>query len=243
MGCFQFGSMNTSTIAIKYVSFPFVVLAKSAKVIPIILMGAIRGVYNPSRQQYFIAVFISLGLFIFNFFKGSSKKDSSSADFKGILLLLGSLTFDGLTGTQTDKQHKETKRDFAYPGMLVNNLVGMVLCGAIYVFSVVNNGEDSHIKVMGDSSLLFDCIMVGLAGSLGQVCIFFCISVFDCYLVSVITTTRKFFSVVYSNFRFGHNFNNMQWFGACIVMMCTALELTSKKKSKVETKDDKDKKK
>jgi len=63
--------MNTSTIAIKYVSFPFVVLAKSAKVIPIILMGAIRGVYNPSRQQYFIAVFISLGLFIFNFFKVS----------------------------------------------------------------------------------------------------------------------------------------------------------------------------
>merc|ERR1719329_1683341 len=119
----------------------------------------------------------------------------------------------------------------------------MVLCGAIYVFSVFNNGEDSHLKVMGDSQLLFDCIMVGLAGSLGQVCIFFCISVFDCYLVSVITTTRKFFSVVYSNFRFVHNFNNMQWFGAMIVMACTALELLSKKGSKPKEKTDESKEK
>ena len=41
----------------------------------------------------------------------------------------------------------------------------------------------------------------------------------------MITTTRKFFSVVYSNFRFGHNFNGMQWFGAVIVMFCSSIEL------------------
>lgn len=85
--------------------------------------------------------------------------------------------------------------------------------------------------------------MVGLAGSIGQVFIFFCISVFDCYLLSVITTTRKFFSVVYSNFRFGHNFNNMQWTGALIVMACTALELFSKKGSKPKDKTSEEKEK
>jgi drug/metabolite transporter (DMT)-like permease len=41
----------------------------------------------------------------------------------------------------------------------------------------------------------------------------------------VITTTRKFFSVVYSNFRFGHNFNQLQWVGAAIVMLCSSIEL------------------
>ena len=79
--------------------------------------------------------------------------------------------------------------------------------------------------------------MTGLTGSIGQVFIFFCISVFDCYLLSVITTTRKFFSVVYSNFKFGHNFNTMQWVGAIIVMACTAAELTSKKGSKKGSKE------
>lgn len=114
-----------------------------------------------------------------------------------------------------------------------------------YIFGVYSVGDDTHMRILNDSQLLFDCFMVGLAGSLGQVCIFFCISVFDCYLVSVITTTRKFFSVVYSNFRFGHNFNNMQWVGAIIVMLCTAAELTSKKdksKGKGKKPESKDKK-
>jgi hypothetical protein len=48
----------------------------------------------------------------------------------------------------------------------------------------------------------------------------------------VITTTRKFFSVVYSNFRFGHNFLPLQWFGASIVMACTFVELLQKKEKK-----------
>lgn len=97
--------MNSSNVALKFVSYPFVVLAKSAKVIPVILIGAIRGVYKPSFKQYCIAFLISIGLFIFNFYKGSNKKggDTSSADLWGLLLLLASLCFDGLTGTQTDK--------------------------------------------------------------------------------------------------------------------------------------------
>lgn len=172
-----------------------------------------------------------------------SKGDDTGADFFGLLLLLGSLTFDGLTGTQTDKQHKETKRDFAYPGMFVNNMVGFVLSAAIYAFGVFTQGDDSHRRIFSDQQLLFDCVMVGLTGSIGQVCIFFCISVFDCYLLSVITTTRKFFSVVFSNFRFGHQFNTMQWVGATIVMLCTAAELLSKKDKKPKDKEsEKDKK-
>lgn len=50
VGIFQFVSMNSSNVALKYVSFPFVVLAKSAKVIPVILIGALRGVYKPDLK-------------------------------------------------------------------------------------------------------------------------------------------------------------------------------------------------
>ena len=116
--------------------------------------------------------------------------------------------------------------------MLVNNLVGAVLCSLIYTYTALFTSEDSHTRILRDPQLLFDCLMIGLAGTIGQIFIFFCISVFDCYLLSVITTTRKFFSVFYSNFRFGHQFNNMQWLGALLVMSCTALELLSKKGGK-----------
>lgn len=43
----NFCSMNCSSYAMKSVSYPFVVLSKSAKVIPVILIGTLRGVYTP----------------------------------------------------------------------------------------------------------------------------------------------------------------------------------------------------
>ena len=67
--------------------------------------------------------------------------------------------------------------------------------------------------------------MVGLSGAVGQIFIFLTISLFDCYNLTIITTTRKFFSVVYSNFRFGHNFTEMQWYGAALVMASTFAEM------------------
>ena len=71
VSCCNFGSMNFSNRAMKEVSYPFVILCKSAKIIPVILVGAVRGVYNPTATQYIIAFFITVGLLIFNFGKVS----------------------------------------------------------------------------------------------------------------------------------------------------------------------------
>ena len=123
--------------------------------------------------------------------------------------------------------------------MFTNNLIGLLLSFSIYCFSVVYHGDDTHVRIMADPNLLFDCVMVGLSGSIGQVFIFFTISLFDCYLLTIITTTRKFFSVVYSNFKFGHKFTSLQWLGAAIVMACTVSELFDKKNKK-KTEDSKE---
>lgn len=89
----------------KMVSYPFVVLSKSAKVIPVILIGTLRGVYTPQPKQFVIAFFITTGLVIFNIEKVLSKKskDSDPGFAQGMVLVGMSLAFDGLTQTQTDK--------------------------------------------------------------------------------------------------------------------------------------------
>jgi solute carrier family 35 (UDP-galactose transporter), member B1 len=117
--------------------------------------------------------------------------------------------------------------------MFSNNLFGLVVSMMIYAFEVQNYGDDSHNTILGNPKLLYESVMLGLCGSIGQVFIFLTVSLFDCYLLTIITTTRKFFSVVYSNFKFGHNFNEMQWIGALMVMACTFVELFSKEKKKV----------
>jgi len=60
--------------------------------------------------------------------KGDEDKDNTI----GLLLVCGSLLFDGLSNTQTDKNQKKSKRDFAYLTMFYNNLFGLVLSLIIY---------------------------------------------------------------------------------------------------------------
>ena len=42
-------SMTTSSYSLNFVNYPFMVLAKSAKILPIILIGWIRGIYKLTR--------------------------------------------------------------------------------------------------------------------------------------------------------------------------------------------------
>jgi UDP-galactose transporter B1 len=151
---------------------------------------------------------ITLGLILFNIEKVTSNKsggDDQKDNLLGIGLVLMSLAFDGLTQSETDKRHKESKRDSAYPAMFTNNLFGLIVSSAVYAIEV-QNGDTSYEKILADKELLMNCFMVGLAGALGQIFIFLTVSLYDCYFLTIITTTRKFFSVVYSNYKFGHHF-------------------------------------
>lgn len=88
--------MYSSNLALKYVDFPLVVLAKSAKTIPIIIVGAVRGVYKIKPVQYLMATLITAGLILFD----SEKLKNLEADnMFGILLILSSLFFDGLVSS------------------------------------------------------------------------------------------------------------------------------------------------
>ena len=78
------------------------VLAKSAKVLPVVLTGWLLSVYKISMLQVLIAVTITAGLVIFNISKVNGLQDES---LYGIGLVMLSLLFDGLVGAQTDKNH------------------------------------------------------------------------------------------------------------------------------------------
>jgi UDP-galactose transporter B1 len=81
--------------------------------------------------------------------------------------------------------------------------------------------------------------MISASGALGQIFIYFAISIFNNYLLAVITTSRKLFSVVISNVTFSHHLSPMQWLGAGLVTACTFAELYIGKKNKDKERDEK----
>lgn len=98
VGVLNFLTMYCSNFALKFVNYPFMVLAKSAKILPVILTGWLTGVYKLSKAQVCIAICISTGLVIFN--SGKVKKGGLMDDSAhGIFLVLLSLLFDGFVNS------------------------------------------------------------------------------------------------------------------------------------------------
>lgn len=97
VGSLNFCTMYCSNFALKFVNYPFMALAKSAKILPVILTGWLTGVYRLQRSQVFIAIAISCGLLVFN----SGKMSGGFADdsWFGILLVITSLLFDGFVNS------------------------------------------------------------------------------------------------------------------------------------------------
>lgn len=84
--------------ALKYVNFPTQVLAKSCKIIPVMLMGKIISRARFELYEYLTAILISLGMLAFLL---GSKSDhhllSSINSLTGIMLLVMYLVFDSFT--------------------------------------------------------------------------------------------------------------------------------------------------
>ena len=223
VGILNFLTMYCSNFALKFVNYPFMVLAKSAKILSIILTGLLTGVYKLTWAQVGIAITITTGLIIFN----SNKVAGGFADESifGIVLVLVSLLFDGFVNTQTDKNHQQKKRGFAYHSMLYNNMVGLVGNAVFYAVTCMLSGDSTLERVMADSAMQRDVLLLALCGAAGQIFVFLTISLHDCYKLSIITTGRKCISVIVSAIAFNHSFTLTQWSGASLVLGSTCLEV------------------
>jgi UDP-galactose transporter B1 len=120
----------------------------------------------------------------------------------GIMLIIASLLFDGLVSSQTDKEHQSSGRDYAYSLMFSNNFVQLLANTAVFSFTWLRNGDDTLSRIFSNGPLLRDVLMISASGALGQIFIYFAISIFNTYLLAIITTSRKLFSVVISNMAF-----------------------------------------
>ena len=86
--------------------------------------------------------------------------------------------------------------------------VGLVATGEIWEFLSF---------VTRHPSIIWQLASVSAASALGQYFIFMCVSEFGPLPCSLVTTTRKFFTVLGSVIIFGNSLSNRQWMGAALV--------------------------
>uniref|UniRef100_A0A336M693 CSON012752 protein n=1 Tax=Culicoides sonorensis TaxID=179676 RepID=A0A336M693_CULSO len=206
-------AMLCSNMALKWVAYPIQVVAKSAKPIPTIILTALIGKRKYTWKKYLFVFIIVIGVALF-IYEGKKDKGVKEKVWYGELLLLCSLLLDGLCGGFEERIRKESS-PAPFSMMLAMNGIS----ATILIVAALGTGEatDFISFVTRHPEVLEHLSLMALAGAFGQVCIFYMVSHFGPLPCSIVTTTRKFFTVMFSVIFFQNPLALHQWIGTVFV--------------------------
>eukprot|EP00188_Purpureofilum_apyrenoidigerum_P002839 Plantae.Rhodophyta-Purpureofilum_apyrenoidigerum.ctg28971.p1 GENE.Plantae.Rhodophyta-Purpureofilum_apyrenoidigerum.ctg28971~~Plantae.Rhodophyta-Purpureofilum_apyrenoidigerum.ctg28971.p1 ORF type:complete len:361 (-),score=62.03 Plantae.Rhodophyta-Purpureofilum_apyrenoidigerum.ctg28971:368-1450(-) len=218
-------SMVFANAAIAYISYPLQVLAKSCKMIPVMLIGKaiLRRFYTP--REYFCVVMLTLGVILFstaNVSGETMRLDTLGKNVGlGLLLVTASLLFDGIGGPYAERtcnSHGTT----SYELMLFQNAwsVPMLAVGFVLGGSSVEGISflQRHPEVMKD------LLIFSVSAATGQAFVFYILRNYSALICTGVTTTRKFFTIFVSIVYYNHHLSGIQWLAIAIVFGCIIWE-------------------
>lgn len=208
-------AMVSSNMALRWVPYPTQVIGKSAKPIPVMLLGVLIGRKSYSIQRYIFVLVIVIGVVLFimkDDKKGSVSQDQSTGI--GEVLLILSLSMDGLLGAIQERMRAAYSPAAKHIMLSINAWSSLILS----IFVVISGEIFEFIAFANQYPyVLYQLALLAVTGSLGQFFIFIMVSSFGPLPCSIVTTTRKFFTVLCSVLFFGNPLSSKQWFGAFLV--------------------------
>ncbi|PZQ46208.1 MAG: hypothetical protein DI551_05510 [Micavibrio aeruginosavorus] len=164
-------AMVSSNMALRWVPYPTQVIGKSAKPIPVMLLGVFIGRKSYSLQRYLFVLLIVAGvvLFMLKDAKPGTAAAQEQAFGVGEVLLILSLSMDGLTGAVQERMRAATAPSAEHMMLAMNWWstiilgVGVVLTGEIWEF-VAFAGRHPQVLVQ--------LATLAFTGAIGQLFIF-----------------------------------------------------------------------
>uniref|UniRef100_U5EWR5 Putative transmembrane transport n=1 Tax=Corethrella appendiculata TaxID=1370023 RepID=U5EWR5_9DIPT len=220
-------AMVSSNMVLRWVSYPTQVVAKSAKPIPVMILGVILGRKTYPLRKYLLVLLIVIGVVLF-MYKDDKKMDPSNHAIIGNVLLFLSLSMDGITGAVQERMRQAAAPSAQHMMLAMNGWSVIML-----LISLVLTGELTQFAAFAKTyPILFSHLAsLALAGALGQLFIFMMVSEFGPLACSVVTTTRKFFTVLFSVIFFGNALTGRQWIGTVLVFTGLFADMFMGKKS------------
>jgi UDP-galactose transporter B1 len=204
-------------IALKNISYPAQVLAKSCKMVPVMLMGTLLHRKRYSALEYLCMSMIGVGVSLF------ARKSSSAVTRKlaspnaplGYFLCFMNLTLDGYTNAAQDEINKHHPKNSPIHMMAWMNFWGTLYYGAYLAVSGIGAELASFCQRHPDAA--WDVVQFCVCGAVGQLVIFYTIKRFGSLVNTLICTTRKFFNILGSVVLNANPLLPMQWVAVGLV--------------------------
>jgi UDP-galactose transporter B1 len=207
-------AMLSSTSALSYLSYLIQALAKSSKLIPVMIGKILRG-HRYSLREYFHVLLITGGIVLFIVDPSKSSKSSASdTSLIGVLLIIFSLAMDAITGPTQDAVNEQYKPTLSAMTFWINILPAIAFTGASVLYG---EWSEAVAFVTRHPEIQFEIAIYCFLAAIGQSVILLALFKFNSMTLTIITTTRKFFSILASVFWFGHTLQLTQWLGVLLV--------------------------
>lgn len=212
-----------SNYAMNYVDYPTFSVLKAAKPITVMLCQLFLFRKKISTQRILVVVILSVGLAIF----GINGNFGKSSGF-GIALAFGSLVCDAVYVPMVDKL--KVGSGGAFVTMLYSYMWSTII---IFILRFKEIFE-AFSWIAAHQDIITRLLAYGLTGSLAHIALFAAIGMSDGLIVSIATTTRKFFTIVLSSVIFRHKLRPLQWIGVVVIFFALGIEIAGKKGKKPE---------
>ena len=211
--------------ALKFVSFPVQVLGKTAKMIPVMLMGKVISKKTYQYYEYVVAIMISIGVSLFILSSASEKHASSATQISGLILMLGYMGFDSFTSNWQSKLFADYKISSLQMMLNVNCFSCLFTATPLIISGGMMYSLDFILKypLFGHHILI-----ISLASAIGQLFIFYTISTFGPLVFTTIMVTRQMISILLSCLIYGHVLSGQAVLGATVVFLALFLQIYAK---------------
>jgi len=222
----------TSLALANGLSFPVATLAKSGKMVPVMVGSLLLGGASYSVREYLQVAAIIGGTAIVSMGK---KKGSAGNSVLGVSFIVLSLVMDGVVGGFQKKLKAETAavgiKPKPYDFMFWTN---MFMCLTAIVISFgLGEFTSGFAYLTANPEIMSKIAKFSVCSAAGQSFIFYTIANFDPLVCTTVTTTRKIFSVLLSIFLKGHVLSLQGWGGIALAVCGILAEMQNKLTGKV----------
>jgi UDP-galactose transporter B1 len=217
-------------IALDYISFPLVVLTKSSKPVPVMLVGIFLYKKQYPWYKYVSVLLLCGGITLFSFGKSGKAKDIEFwTQILGIFLVGVNVFLDGYTNNEQDHVFEKYKATSLQMMKNVNfwQIIYLIcyLLGGYMIFFVESELYNASILFLNSSLIREDILMFCISASVGQLFIFAVMKEFGSLMWVTLSITRKLFTIVVSVIMFNHSISAFQWIGVAAVFGGMTLEV------------------
>ena len=214
--------------SMKYLDYPLVILGKSCKLVPVLVMKFfIFGTTYPLKK-YLAVLLITAGVSIFMLMdpnKNNGKKQESS--LYGMFLLSLNLLMDGIINSSQDNIFKLFKISGITMMFHMNIFSFGLMIGYLIVSPYTSELVEAILFCHNHPVVIYDIVLFALTGAVGQCFIFYTLESFGSIMSVTVTVTRKMISIVLSVLWFGHNLSFIQWLAVALVFGAIAWDSIS----------------